>query len=142
METLPSHYTRGSNQLHGGQFHHTRIDDNTQKKAMYKVEFKPTHSDTMHVVGYEVFLIKIQKACDMPVKIKDKLTGKIVESVVHYEEREGTPSDGVFGSWAFNCRTLAEAEKKFAELVIPEIQLDEAGNEIKRKRGRPAKQAA
>lgn len=142
MELLPSHYTRGSNQIHGGQFHHTRLDDNTQKKALYKVEFKPTNSDIMHVVSYEVFLIKIQKACDMTVKVKDKLTGKMVESVVHYEEREGTPSDGAFGSWAFNYRTLEEAEKKFAELVVPEIQLDEEGNEIKRKRGRPAKLVA
>lgn len=129
METLPNHYTRGTNQLHGGQFHHTRIDDGTQKKAMYKVEFKPTGSDRMHLVGYEIFLVKIQKPMTMTV-------GGVT---VQYEEKEMKPSDEAFGRWAFQCSTLEQAEKKFAELVIPEIQLDEDGNEIKRKRGRPAR---
>lgn len=67
MEMLPAYYTRGTNQLHGGQFHHTRIDDGTQKKAMYKVEFKPTGSDKLHLVGYEVFQIRIQKPMSMTV---------------------------------------------------------------------------
>ncbi len=129
MEMLPASYTRGTNQLHGGQFHHTRIDDGTQKKAMYKVEFKPTGSDRMHLVCYEVFLIKIQKPMTMNV-------GGVT---VNYEEKEMKPSDEAFGHWAFQCSTLEQAEKKFAELVIPEIQLDADGNEIKRKRGRPAK---
>jgi hypothetical protein len=37
---------------------------------------------------------------------------------------------------------LEQAEKKFAELAVYEIPLDENGNEIKRKRGRPAKMVA
>lgn len=131
METLPSHYTRGTAQLHGGQFHHTRMDDGSQKKAMYKVEFHPTNG-RIHLVGYEVFLVKIQKPMTMTV-------GGVT---VQYEEKEMKPSDEAFGKWAFQCSTLEEAEKKFAELVIPEVQLDEEGNEIKRKRGRPAKMVA
>ena len=129
MEMLPASYTRGTNQLHGGQFHHTRIDDGTQKKAMYKVEFKPTGSDRMHLVCYEVFLIKIQKPMTMNV-------GGVT---VNYEEKEMKPSDEAFGHWAFQCSTLEQAEKKFTELAVYEIPLDENGNEIKRKPGRPAK---
>ena len=132
MEMLPATYTRGTNQLHGGQFHHTRIDDGTQKKAMYKVEFKPTGSDRLHLVGYEVFQIRIQKPMSMTV-------GGVT---INYAEKERTPSDEAFGDWAFNCSTLEQAEKKFAELPIYEIPLDENGNEIKRKRGRPAKMVA
>lgn len=132
METLPSHYTRGTAQLHGGQFHHTRIDDNSQKKAMYRVDFLPNGSETPHLVGYEVFLIKIQKPMTMTVK----------GITVNYTEKEMKPSDESFGRWAFQCPTLELAEKKFAELVIPEIQLDDEGNEVKRKRGRPARIAA
>ena len=129
MEMLPASYTRGTNQLHGGQFHHTRIDDGTQKKAMYKVEFKPTGSDRLHLVCYEVFLIKIQKPMTMNV-------GGVT---VNYEEKEMKPSDEAFGHWAFQCSTLEQAEKKFTELAVYEIPLDENGNEIKRKPGRPAK---
>lgn len=132
MEMLPASYTRGTNQLHGGQFHHTRIDDGTQKKAMYKVEFKPTGSDRMHLVCYEVFQIRIQKPMSMTV-------GGVT---VNYEEKEMKPSDEAFGHWAFQCSTLEQAEKKFAELAVYEIPLDENGNEIKRKRGRPAKMVA
>ena len=132
MVMLPASYSRGTNQLHGGQFHHTRIDDGTQKKAMYKVEFKPTGSDRMHLVCYEVFLIKIQKPMTMNV-------GGVT---VNYEEKEMKPSDEAFGHWAFQCSTLGQAEKKFAELAVYEIPLDENGNEIKRKRGRPAKMVA
>ena len=105
------------------------VDDGTQKKAMYKVEFKPTGSDRLHLVGYEVFQIRIQKPMSMTV----------AGVTINYVEKERTPSDEAFGDWAFNCSTLEQAEKKFAELVIPEIQLDDNGNEIKRKRARPAK---
>lgn len=129
MEMLPAYYTRGSNQIHGGQFHHTRIDDGTQKKAMYKVEFKPTGGNRLHLVGYEVFLIKIQKPMTMSV-------GGVT---INYDEKEMKPSDDAFGRWAFQCSTLEQAETKFTELIIPEIKLDDNGNEIKRKRGRPVK---
>ena len=132
MEMLPASYTRGSDQLHGGKFHHTRIDDGSQKKAIYKVEFKPTGSEHMTLCGYEVFLIKIQKPMTMNV-------GGVS---VQYEEKEMKPSDEAFGHWAFNCATLELAQKCYDELVIPEIQLDADGNEIKRKRGRPAKMVA
>jgi len=142
MQTLPQYYTRGTNQLHGGQFHHTRIDDGSQKKAMYKVEFLPAGKTEKQLIGYEVFLVRVQKATDMKVKIKDKITGEMVDSVVHYPEREATPGDGAFGTWAFQCSTLQSAQKKFDEMVIPVVQLDDDGNEIKRKRGRPAKVVA
>ena len=128
METLPSHYTRGTAQLHGGQFHHTRLDDGSQKKAMYKVEFHPTNG-RIHLVGYEVFLVKVQKPMTMTV-------GGVT---VQYTEKEMKPSDEAFGKWAFQCNTLEQAINKYTELLIPEIQTDSDGNEIKRKRGRPSK---
>ena len=131
MEMLPASYTRGTNQLHGGQFHHTRIDDGTQKKAMYKVEFKPTGSDRMHLVCYEVFLIKIQKPMTMTLTLKG--------ITVNYTEKEMKPSDESFGRWAFQCQTMEIATKKYNELEIPTTQYDTDGNEITRKRGRPHK---
>ena len=95
---------------------------------MYKIEFHPTNGQ-VHLVGYEVFLVKIQKPMTMTV-------GGVT---VNYEEEEMKPSDEAFGRWAFQYTTLEQAEKKFAELTIPEIQLDDEGHEIKRKRGRPRK---
>jgi hypothetical protein len=132
MEQLPSYYTRGVKIQ--GIFHHTLIK-RTAKKAMYKVEFEPPYTNERSFNCFEVFQIKEQKECDVPYK--DPKTG--LDAILHYTAKELTPSDKAFGRYAWCPSTSEKAEHIYETMHIPEAQVDDNGEEIKRKRGRPKK---
>lgn len=106
VEPLPDTYTRGNAQS-DGYFYHTRIDDKTQRKAMYRVTYRPKWSKHKKFVCYEVFEIKIQKEGDY-------LLGGVK---VHYEAKEMKPSKTAFGLWAFSCWNRQDADICFNNLL-------------------------
>lgn len=67
--------------------------------------YKRTRPDGI-VKGYEVFIVKIRKK-------GDKLPGGLVEK----EDRECYPGAASFGRYAYACKTEAQAETRFDELV-------------------------
>ena len=67
--------------------------------------YKRTRTDGI-VKGYEVFIVKIRKK-------GDKLPGGLVEK----EDRECYPGAASFGRYAYSCKTEAQAETRFDELV-------------------------
>ena len=126
METLPEYYKRGSKI--NGIFHHTLVK-RSDRKAMYKIEFEPAYTTEKCPVGFEVFQVKKQKAMDL-----------VLNGVaVHYEEKEMTPSDEAFGKWAWAVKRGADVESAYENMKLPEVQINEDGQEVKRGRGRPKK---
>ena len=128
MEHLPQSYFRDSQTFRHELMKRTEPGV-PNGKAIYKVFL--TEGKGTHCVGYEMFWIKVQQPTSMV------MGGKEV-NLVH---KELTPGNNTFGmtAWSYGGGIGEDKAMQLYEDMKPaEAQLDEEGNEIRR-RGRPKK---
>lgn len=81
----------------------------SDKAAMYSMKNEKEPLDDS--IGYEVFLVKVQKAATIPYS-----SGSKKGQLYHMPEQEKFPGNEDFGKWAWAFMTNEAAMKKFQEV--------------------------